>query len=170
MALPNLQYRGDVVVMADWTATDGVGVTYTNWCGATGISLALTNNINDTTVADCDDWSLPAQVIRAYGAQSVTATVAASLTRAGRDNLIRAVLGQRELPLRFHLVGAEVPGAAPGANGFQDRVFHHKTSSRCSGFPRKPGLGAPTRRGAWRRPGAPFAPPRLPLTPEWWGI
>ena len=107
MALPNLQYRGDVVVMADWTATDGVGVTYTNWCGATGISLALTNNINETTVADCDDWSLPAQVIRAYGAQSVTATVAASLTRAGRDNLIRAVLGQRELPLRFHLVGAE---------------------------------------------------------------
>ena len=107
MALPNLQYRGDVVVMADWTATDGVGVTYTNWCGATGISIALTNNINETTVADCDDWSLPAQVIRAYGAQSVTATVAASLTRAGRDNLIRAVLGQRELPLRFHLVGAE---------------------------------------------------------------
>ena len=106
MALPNLQYRGDIVVMADWTATDGVGVTYTNWCGATGISLALTNNINETTVADCDDWSLPAQVIRAYGAQSVTATVAASLTRAGRDNLIRAVLGQRELPLRFYLVGA----------------------------------------------------------------
>ena len=106
MALPNLQYRGDVVVMADWTATDGVGVTYTNWCGATGISLALTNNINETTVADCDDWSLPAQVIRAYGAQSVTATVAASLTRAGRDGLIRAVLEQRELPLRFHLVGA----------------------------------------------------------------
>ena len=106
MALPNLQYRGDIVVMADWTATDGVGATYTNWCGATGISLALTNNINETTVADCDDWSLPAQVIRAYGAQSVTATVAASLTRAGRDNLIRAVLGQRELPLRFHLVGA----------------------------------------------------------------
>ena len=106
MALPNLQYRGDVVVMADWTATDGVGVTYTNWCGATGISLALTNNINETTVADCDDWSLPAKVIRAYGAQSVTSTVAASLTRAGRDNLIRAVLGQRELPLRFHLVGA----------------------------------------------------------------
>ena len=106
MALPNLQYRGDIVVMADWTATDGVGVTYTNWCGATGISLALTNNISETTVADCDDWSLPAQVIRAYGAQSVTATVAASLTRAGRDNLIRAVLGQRELPLRFHLVGA----------------------------------------------------------------
>lgn len=108
MALPNLQYRGDIVVMADWTATDGVGDTYTNWCGATGISLALTNNINETTVADCEDWSLPAQVILAYGAQSVTATVAASLTRAGRDDLIRAVLGQRELPLRFHLVGAGV--------------------------------------------------------------
>ena len=107
MALPNLQYRGDIVVMADWTATDGVGVTYTNWCGATGISLALTNNINETTVADCDDWSLPAQIIKAYGAQSITASVAASLTKAGRDQLIRAALDQRELPIRFHLIDAE---------------------------------------------------------------
>lgn len=104
MALPNLQYRGDIIVMASWDGA--LPVAYVNWCGANGISLFLTNNVNETNVADCDDWSLPAQTIRAYGAQSVTATVNASLTRAGRDMLIRAVLDQREIPLRFHLVGA----------------------------------------------------------------
>lgn len=89
MALPNLQYRKDLIVMASWDEV--TPLEYKNWCGATGISLSLTNNVNETTVADCDDWSLPAQIIRAYGAQSVTATVNASLTRAGRDKLIRAV-------------------------------------------------------------------------------
>lgn len=106
MALPQLQYRKDVVVMVDW---DGAGAgTYTNWCGASGISLNISNAISEQTVADCDDWSLPAQVIRAYGAQSVTATVSASLTRAGRDKLLRAVKDQAELPIRFHLVDAAV--------------------------------------------------------------
>lgn len=104
MALPNLQYRGDIIVRAAWNAA--TPTVYTPWCGASGINLSVTNNVNETTVADCDDWSLPSQVIRAYGAQSVTATVNASLTRAGRDRLIRAVLAQRELPLQFELVGA----------------------------------------------------------------
>ncbi|UFS66558.1 phage tail tube protein [Paracoccus denitrificans] len=105
MAIPNLQYRKDLVVMVAWDEeTPGA---YINWCGATSISLAITNNISEQTVADCDDWALPAKIIRAYGAQSVTATVNASLTRAGRDKLIRAVLDQRELPIRFHLIEAE---------------------------------------------------------------
>lgn len=90
--------------MVDWDG-DGAG-TYTNWCGASGISLNISNSISETTVADCDDWSLPAQIIRAYGAQSVTATVNASLTRAGRDRLLRAVKDQAELPIRFHMVDA----------------------------------------------------------------
>lgn len=47
------------------------------------------------------------QIIKAYGAQSITASVAASLTKAGRDQLIRAALDQRELPIRFHLIAAE---------------------------------------------------------------
>lgn len=104
MALPNLQYRKDVVVMVAWN--ESAPATYSNWCGASSIGLTINNAVSETTVADCDDWSLPAQVIRAYGAQSVTATVNASLTRAGRDQLIRAVKGQRELPIRFHLVDA----------------------------------------------------------------
>lgn len=102
MALPQLQYRKDIVVMVDWDATG----TYVNWCGASGISLNINNNINETTVADCDDWSLPAVITKAYGAQSVTATVNASLTRAGRDKLLRAVKDQKELPIRFHLIDA----------------------------------------------------------------
>lgn len=104
MAIPSLQYRKDIVVMVDW---DGIApVTYTNWCGATGISLSITNAVSETPVTDCADWSLPVQILRAYGAQSVTATVNASLTRAGRDQLIRSILSQRELPIRFNFVDA----------------------------------------------------------------
>lgn len=104
MAIPSFQYRKDLVVMVAWNpATPAV---FTNWCGATGISLSVTNNVSEQPVADCDDWSLPVQIVRAYGAQSVAATVNASLTRAGRDQLIRAALGQRELPIRFHLIAA----------------------------------------------------------------
>lgn len=104
MAIPSLQYRKDLVVMVAWD--DATPAVYTNWCGATSISLSITNAISEQAVADCDNWSLPAKIIRAYGAQSVTATVNASLTRAGRDQLIRAVLDQRELPIRFHLIEA----------------------------------------------------------------
>ena len=105
MAIPSLQYRKDLVVMVAWDPA--APLVYTNWCGATSISLTVTNATNEQTVADCDDWSLPAQIIKAYGAQSITASVAASLTKAGRDQLISAALDQRELPIRFHLIDAE---------------------------------------------------------------
>ena len=105
MAIPSLQYRKDLVVMVAWDPA--APLVYTNWCGATSISLTVTNATNEQTVADCEDWSLPAQIIKAYGAQSITASVAASLTKAGRDQLIRAALDQRELPIRFHLIDAE---------------------------------------------------------------
>ncbi|ABL68484.1 phage tail tube protein [Paracoccus denitrificans] len=104
MALPDLQFRGDIVVMVAWDEENPA--TYTNWCGATGINLSITNNISETTVYDCDNWTLPAQIILGYGAQSVTATVNANLTKAGRDKLIRAVKDQRELPIRLHMIGA----------------------------------------------------------------
>ena len=105
MAIPSLQYRKDLVVMVAWDPA--TPLVYTNWCGATSISLTVTNATNEQTVADCDDWSLKAQIVKAYGAQSITASVAASLTKAGRDQLIRAALDQRELPIRFHLIDAE---------------------------------------------------------------
>ena len=104
MAIPNLQYRGDIIVMAAFD--EALPDAMTNWCGATSISLSITNAMQEQTVGDCDDWTLPPQVVRAYGAQSVNATVNASLTRAGRDALIRMVHAQREVPIRFHLVDA----------------------------------------------------------------
>lgn len=107
MAEPILQYRKDVVVMVAW---DPLSPTvFTNWCGATGITLAINNALSETTTADCDDWTLPPKTIAAYGAQTVTATVNANLTKTGRDRLIRAVTNQQELPIRFHLVDAVNP-------------------------------------------------------------
>jgi len=105
MAIPSLQYRKDLVVMVAWN--EATPAVFSNWCGATSISLTVTNATSEQTVADCDDWSLPAQIIKAYGAQSITASVAASLTKAGRDQLLRAALDQRELPIRFHLIDAD---------------------------------------------------------------
>ena len=65
MAFPALQSRKDLVVMVAWNAT--TPAVYTNWCGATGIRLSINNNISEQVVADCEDWSLPAQIVRAYG-------------------------------------------------------------------------------------------------------
>ena len=62
MAIPSLQYRKDLVVMVAWDPA--TPLVYTNWCGATSISLTVTNATNEQTVADCDDWSLPAQIIK----------------------------------------------------------------------------------------------------------
>lgn len=108
MATPTLQYRKDLIVMVDWDTpvADGASYAYANWCGATSITLSIDNPIQETTVADCDDWSLPAETIAAYGAQTVTSTVNAQLTKAGRDRLIRGLLAQKELPMRFHLIEA----------------------------------------------------------------
>lgn len=115
MALPNLQYRGDMVVHAalDPDQPD----LFTPWCGASSISFSINNAMQEETLGDCDDWSLPPQVIRGYGAQSVDATVGASLTRAGRDALIRMVHAQREVPFRIEMVAAEA-----GEIGFIDGI------------------------------------------------
>lgn len=111
MALPILQYRKDMIVMADWDTpvSDTATYDYKTWCGATSISLSVDNAVQETTVTDCDDWSLPAVVIAAYGAQTVSATVNAFFNLNGRDQLLDALLDQRELPIRFHLTGA-TPG------------------------------------------------------------
>ena len=42
MALPTRAFRGDIVIMVDFT---GVGTTYTNFCGATGGTLTVSNEI-----------------------------------------------------------------------------------------------------------------------------
>lgn len=107
MALPEKHYRGDIVVMVDWAATGGVGATWTNFCGATSVSLNLDNAVQEETVADCDDWSLPPQNVAEYGAQTWTVTINATLARQNRDKILRAAKDQKILPIRIHIVGAE---------------------------------------------------------------
>lgn len=107
MALPEKHYRGDIVVMVDWTATNGVGSTWTNFCGATSVSLSLDNQVREETVADCDDWTLPPQNVAEYGAQTWNITINATLARQNRDKILRAAKDQKILPVRIHIVGAE---------------------------------------------------------------
>ena len=106
MALPERHYRGDIIVMVDWTATDGVGVAHTNFCGATSVSLSLDNAVQEETVADCDDWSLPPQNMAEYGAQTWNISINATLAKQNRDLILRAAADQRLLPVRIHIVDA----------------------------------------------------------------
>ena len=107
MALPQRHYRGDIIVMVDWTATGGVGATWTNFCGATSVSLTVDNAVQEEVVADCDDWTLPPQNVAEYGAQTWTITINATLARQNRDKILRAAKDQIVLPIRIHIVGAE---------------------------------------------------------------
>lgn len=106
MALPQRHYRGDIVVMVDWTATGGVGATWTNFCGATSVSLSVDNAVQEETVADCDDWTLPPQNVAEYGAQTWNITINATLAKQNRDKILRAAKDQVLLPIRIHIVGA----------------------------------------------------------------
>lgn len=104
MATPVLHKRGDIVVMV---AFDPAAPTvWTNFCGATGISLNIENAISETQVGDCEDWNLPIQTVIAYGAQSVSMTINAQLARSNRDRLLRWAKDQLILPVRVHLVTA----------------------------------------------------------------
>ena len=106
MALPERHYRGDIIVMVDWTATNGVGVAHTNFCGATSVSLSLDNAVQEETVADCDDWSLPPQNLAEYGAQTWNISINATLAKQNRDLILRAAADQRLLPVRIHIKDA----------------------------------------------------------------
>lgn len=104
MAIPELSYRGDVVVMA---ALDPAAPTvFTNFCGATGITLSIENAVTEETVGDCEDWTLPPVVVVAYGAQTVNMTINAQFARSNRDKLLRWAKDQLLIPLRVHLVDA----------------------------------------------------------------
>lgn len=101
---PELHYRGDIIVMA---ALDlSAPTVFTNFCGATSIDLSVNNAVNETNVAPCNDWKLPAKIIRAYGAQSVNATINAQVARSNRNKLLLWAKEQRIIPLRFHIVDA----------------------------------------------------------------
>lgn len=102
MALPQLQRRGDMIVMVDFAGSG----TFANFCGATGISLSLENALAETTVGDCEDWSLPVQTLVAYGAQNVTMTINAQMARSNRGKLLSWAKDQLEVPIRVHIVDA----------------------------------------------------------------
>lgn len=105
MALPVLSYRGDMVLMA---ALDPLSPTvFSNFCGANGVTVSVSNNMQETQVADCEDWNLPVQTLVAYGAQTVTMTVNAQLARSNRDRLLRWAVDQLEVPLRLHIIDAQ---------------------------------------------------------------
>lgn len=102
MAIPQLLRRGDMIVMVDWTASG----TFTNFCGATGISLSIENALAETATGDCEDWSLPVQTLVAYGAQTSTMTINAQLARSNLGRLLAWAKDQMEVPVRVHIVEA----------------------------------------------------------------
>lgn len=105
MADPSLHYRGDIIVMVAFEPD--TPLSYTNFCGATGIDLTIDNEIQETPVAPCDDWTKPVKNIAAYGAQTVNATINAQLAAQNRDKLLLWAKEQKEIPVRFHIVGAQ---------------------------------------------------------------
>ncbi|WP_339112779.1 phage tail tube protein [Thioclava sp. GXIMD2076] len=102
MAAPQLLHRGDMIVMVDWDNTE----TFTNFCGATAISLNIENAMSETAVGDCDDWKLPVQTVVEYGAQTSTMTINAQLARSNLSKLLSWAKDQLELPVRVHIVDA----------------------------------------------------------------
>lgn len=105
MADPALHYRGDIIVMVAFDPA--TPLVYANFCGASGIDLTIDNAIQETPVGDCADWARPVKNIAAYGAQTVTATINAQLAKQNRDKLLLWAKEQMEVPIRFHIVGAE---------------------------------------------------------------
>jgi hypothetical protein len=99
MALPTRAYRGDIVVMVATNTT--APYTYAALCGATSVTLTISNEITSERVADCQDWTLPPQTIKGYGAQNVTATVNGIWARENHERMLNWAASQEKLPVRF---------------------------------------------------------------------
>lgn len=106
MALPELHYRGDIIVMVAWDPA--APETWVNFCGAEGGSLTIDNAVQEKAAGDCNDWGAPIKNILSYGAQSVTMNLNASLARSQRDKLLLWAKDQLSLPVRIHIVDAPV--------------------------------------------------------------
>ena len=106
MTYPTLQTRGDILLKADFTG--GATPTFTNFCGATQISMALANAVSETQVGDCEDWKAPIKTIAAYQSQTVTVSINAHLSVGNRSKLIRWAVDQLLIPLQFVIVDAAV--------------------------------------------------------------
>lgn len=127
MAYPVLQKRGDIVLKTDFTG--GATPTYTNFCGATQISMSVDNAVSETQVGNCEDWRAPIKTVAAYQSQTVTVSINAHLSIGNRSRLIRWGVDQLVIPLQFLIVNAEVGeiekieglGMLPGLN--VDNIF-----------------------------------------------
>lgn len=107
MALPERHYRGDIIVRVDFAATDVAAASFNPFCGATSFDLTIDNAIREETVADCEDWTLPAQNIATYGAQTWSFSLGATLAKGNRDRLLRAVSDQDLLAVEIEFVDAK---------------------------------------------------------------
>lgn len=103
MALPTRAFRGDIVVMVNWA---GTGTTYTNFCGATGGTLTVSNEIRSEQVGDCDDWSAPIQTLKKPGAQNWTMSIDGTWAAQNNRQVIDWAVNQTLLPVRVHFVNA----------------------------------------------------------------
>ncbi len=105
MSLPDTGDRGDIVVQVEFDPVNLPGV-YTNWCGATGFNLQITNEVTSQKVGDCDNWGLPIQNQKNYGAQNVTASMDATWTAATHLHTSDWALNQKKLRTRIHFPNA----------------------------------------------------------------
>ena len=103
MALTTRAFRGDIVVMVNWS---GTGSTYTNFCGATGGTLTVSNEIRTEQVGDCDDWSAPIQTLKKPGAQNWTMSIDGTWAAQNNRQVIDWAVDQTLLPVRVHFVNA----------------------------------------------------------------
>lgn len=106
MAKPTLAYRGDVIVMVAFDPAQPD--TFTNFCGATGISLEITNEIISEKIGDCDDWSAVIETVKAYGGQDAKASFNGKWAKQNHSKVLRWVVDQMKLPVRIHFVNVEV--------------------------------------------------------------
>lgn len=105
MATPVLGTRGSIVVQVEFDP-DGAAGTYTNWCGTTGFSFNIANEVISTNVGDCDDWGLPIATNKSYGPQNVTASMEASWTAAVHAETSDWALNQKTLNVRILFLDA----------------------------------------------------------------
>jgi hypothetical protein len=103
MSEPNLAYRGDIVVMVAFDPAKPND--FINFCGSTGISLEITNEIVSEKVGDCQDWSAKVKVLKKYGAQDAKATFNGKWAKQNHSKVLRWAVDQMELPVRVHYVG-----------------------------------------------------------------
>ena len=106
MALPDRAYRKDIALMVAFNPQQPA--TFTTFCGATGVSFSLSNEIQSERVADCDDLEAAVQTIKSYGAQDVSATINGTWARQNHTLAWRWAKDQLRLPVRLHFANAGV--------------------------------------------------------------